>query len=822
MRKQIKTQNKTKKKHRKKKRYLFKIPSSLLLKDESTSPLYFTRMDYIFGILVLLISFGVYLHTLIPTVGFHDSGELIAVSYLLGIAHPPGYPLYCLLGKLWMTLMPIGNIAYRMNMLSALCAALACMMVYFIVLKVVGGGRQEVVKYHLLHPASYIPSAVAALMLAFATTFWEQAVIAEKYTLNAMFTTLIIFILVKWQETMVKDDKKNSSLIPHSSSLLYLFTFTLGLSFTHHFQTLFIVPASIFLIMIILLRCFVGDLMNMRVKIRYAKNFFLKYIFKSWAYIKSFFKILFPYVRTLSLMFLLFIIPLCLWLYLPFQASQDPPLNWGSPDTMDRFIRHITTKDFRGYMSSSTLEIFSRLTHHITHFFTNQFTIFLVIIGVIGIFFLIKKRGLLGLFLLLIILTDLLVSIRYNIYNIEDYYIPAFIIFSIFIGYGTLMLIKVISRLSPITSCILLFIPLIPFLLHYHSNDRSNYFFGYDYGRNLLRPIAQNAIVFLKGLDHDAFPIWYLHYAEHIRSDLDLVSILFMYFDWYPEQLKHLNPYEPYSFTGDKDIMQIRFGNIFFNNKNRPIYTHFDENFNKDYSLVYAGTFYRVLDKNLSKNVLLKELDKHNVRFMYRGINDDKVYKDTRAEMIVTNYISIYNNYGNVYSGFEKFTQAIREYKKTLIFNPDNPNSYFNIGIAYSNLGQYDKSITELKKAIAIDQNYVKAYKGIGNVYEGKGELEEAIKWYKKVTELEPDSVENHRNLARVYYTMKKIDEVITECEKMVKIDPQNIESRSNLGSLYFKKGKYKKASIEFEEILKLDPQNAYAHDMLCKIKGRF
>ena len=106
-----------------------------LPKDEPISSEPFGKIDYLCGLLVLFVSFGVYLSTLTPTVGFHDSGELITVAYTLGIAHPPGYPLYTLFGKLFITLIPIGNIAYRMNMESALFASLAVMMTYFIILK---------------------------------------------------------------------------------------------------------------------------------------------------------------------------------------------------------------------------------------------------------------------------------------------------------------------------------------------------------------------------------------------------------------------------------------------------------------------------------------------------------------------------------------------------------------------------------------------------------------------------------------------------------------------------------------------------------------
>src|SRR4051812_34333959 len=72
------------------------------------------------GIFVLLI-YGV---TLCPSVGGGDSGELATVAYTLGIAHPPGYPLYTLFGKLFTTL-PFGTVAWRVNLFSAVCGALA-------------------------------------------------------------------------------------------------------------------------------------------------------------------------------------------------------------------------------------------------------------------------------------------------------------------------------------------------------------------------------------------------------------------------------------------------------------------------------------------------------------------------------------------------------------------------------------------------------------------------------------------------------------------------------------------------------------------------
>ena len=95
------------------------------------------------------VSFLVYVRTLCPTVYVGDSGELISAAYTLGIAHPPGYPLYCLLGKLF-TFLPFGNIAYRVNLLSAFFASLTVGMVYRILLRLLRKKEAPSLKRHTL------------------------------------------------------------------------------------------------------------------------------------------------------------------------------------------------------------------------------------------------------------------------------------------------------------------------------------------------------------------------------------------------------------------------------------------------------------------------------------------------------------------------------------------------------------------------------------------------------------------------------------------------------------------------------------------------
>ncbi len=160
------------------------------------------------GLFVFILT--IYLLTLAPTIGFRDSGDMVTASYVLGVSHPSGFPLYMLLGKFF-SFLPLGNIAVRYNFMSAVFAALAAFFVFLSVRKITG---------------NQVAGAAAAFLLAFSVTFWSYAVFAEKYTLYAFFAAVLTY-------TALKFSKKK---IP-------VFAFLLGLGLTHHLSLIvFILP----------------------------------------------------------------------------------------------------------------------------------------------------------------------------------------------------------------------------------------------------------------------------------------------------------------------------------------------------------------------------------------------------------------------------------------------------------------------------------------------------------------------------------------------------------------------------------------------------
>ena len=145
----------------------------------------FTRFDAGLAVIVGFLSLGLYWRTLAPGLLTSDSGEFQTLAYLLGNTHPTGYPVYLLLAKPF-TWLPVADVAYRVNLFSAVMASLTMVGVYL-------AGR-------LLTGYRWL-ARVGALALMVSQTFWSQALIAEVYTSGAAALVAILLALLLWNET---------------------------------------------------------------------------------------------------------------------------------------------------------------------------------------------------------------------------------------------------------------------------------------------------------------------------------------------------------------------------------------------------------------------------------------------------------------------------------------------------------------------------------------------------------------------------------------------------------------------------------------------
>jgi hypothetical protein len=154
---------------------------------------------------VFLAAFAVYIKTLAVTVPFWDSGEFIAVAYILGIPHPPGTPFYVLLARL-ATLFPWFSVAQRVNGLSAVVSSVAVMFAYLCGLKIIrlaqAGGRRAGPDEP--PPAddwiAHLGAVIGALMLAYSDAFWENSIEAEVYSMASMAQSMCLWLGLRWWE----------------------------------------------------------------------------------------------------------------------------------------------------------------------------------------------------------------------------------------------------------------------------------------------------------------------------------------------------------------------------------------------------------------------------------------------------------------------------------------------------------------------------------------------------------------------------------------------------------------------------------------------
>ncbi len=131
------------------------------------------------------VPFVLYVETLAPTVYNIDSAELATAAATWGIPHPPGYPLYALLAHAFVAI-PVGDVGFRVNLLSALYAAAALLALYAIVVRLTS-----------------LPAAgvAAAWLLGLSYPFWTNAVVAEVYTLDAALLGGLLLFLLRWRDT---------------------------------------------------------------------------------------------------------------------------------------------------------------------------------------------------------------------------------------------------------------------------------------------------------------------------------------------------------------------------------------------------------------------------------------------------------------------------------------------------------------------------------------------------------------------------------------------------------------------------------------------
>jgi hypothetical protein len=156
------------------------------------------------------VSGAVYIATLRPTVASpRDAAEITLAAMTSGVPHPTGYPLYMLLGRGWIEILPFGEAGWRLSLFSALCTAVAIALLTRLLLRVVSNASAAI---------------LGAMLFAFGPIVWADSTATEVYPLHLLFQVAILLLWRTWEDT-------------RKFYLLALLAVTIGFSFTHHLMT---------------------------------------------------------------------------------------------------------------------------------------------------------------------------------------------------------------------------------------------------------------------------------------------------------------------------------------------------------------------------------------------------------------------------------------------------------------------------------------------------------------------------------------------------------------------------------------------------------
>lgn len=636
---------------------------------DSVPPYRLNRVDKLVAILITCAFFILFLLTCShqPNIA-GDSPELIAGSYSLGIVHPPGYPLYTMVGYV-VTHIPLGSVAFRLNFFSAVMHIATLVILFIITLKVTRNRTASVI-------------STSALGLSY--LFWFYSLVAEVFPLNNLFAVTLILMAIMVRERHQAEEERKAER-------LFLFmTFTAGLSLTNHQTIIIVFPA-------LLLFC--------------PRTFIA----------------IFRKPKVMALAIFAFIIGLSPYIYLPVRASQNPYMNFNDPSSLGSFADVVT----RRYYGTTRLWRGESAIHRLDLVFdyinTLNREVFLpgIFLGLLGMVQMARKRlgdflPLISAFLLGGVAFPLLANVRlsdvFHISTIERFYILPTIIFAVFLAMGIKGVLDWLRRvlsgreyhsvlkraayaLAAFMISLVFFIPAISTL---GDVDLSEDPFAESYTNGLLASVEPGSLVFCAGDPPIELIDEYYTVMHDYRGEIITISWSFWGQDWYMENIRkwlpELNiPEDPRSLSQEGDSFEEYRARLAYyailNNQDIPGFYILsqDPELGEYVQLVPKGMAYKILPKGSPldfdsyfafQEAYWNGIDRSGLEIYY--------YRENRREIYMIGVISAYiNRSGKLFYDNSLPMQAADMYKVSLEINR-TIETELNLAASLLQLGMFD------------------------------------------------------------------------------------------------------------------------------------
>ncbi|GAB4330513.1 MAG: hypothetical protein Kow0099_01110 [Candidatus Abyssubacteria bacterium] len=630
---------------------------------------------------------SVYLFTLAPTITFGDSGELITAAHTLGIAHPPGYPLWLLLGKCF-SFLPIGSVAYRLNLMSAILDAAAVGLLALVVSRTLpsvcaGIVTRETMDSPVAGMVTGSAAATASLCLAFSPTFWQQAVVAEVYALNNLLICAILLLLTMWGDS------------PERDGLLLAGAFLFGAGQANHQTLLLLAPAIVLYVILVRPRIVMS-------------------------------------ARVVSGCVLLFLLGLGLYLYLPIRAAANPPLNWGNPSSWENFWFLVTRKQYRSLeLLRSPATIFSQIEFFFTSLVKESIPVVLLLPAALCLWFTRRKGALWlvftaaaflcgGVLLVVIANTELDLNAQSLL---KVYFIPSFIMLSIWVGYGIgiigLLGLRASRRLrrEPIPVAVFaalwLAVPASNVVAYWTDCGMRGKNYARLYGDALMNRLPENAILFA-GTDSAYSIPMYMKWVQQKRQDISILSVNRLADPSYAaeasrnapdlEFLSHMDYQEAYGAAGAEskvrgahDVNRVN-GYLLFKLYRKAVpekRVFYDEGLPIEWAHDFAIPSGLIMElksqrvESLPPDVVLSD-------FAYwdslEGLlmKDERFLKDKAAR---ARYSKCRSNLGALYLHHKMYAEAEAALNQAMRFSDLNIEAYASLALAYREQGRIEDAV---------------------------------------------------------------------------------------------------------------------------------
>jgi len=752
-----------------------------------------------------------------PTVSFWDCGEFIACSYILGIPHPPGTPLFVLIGRVFSILPIFSTIAPRVNFISVLFSSVTVWLSYLFIVRTTGHIFKGKESSPWTKVAQYVGGVSGSLFLGFSSTYWSNSVEAEVYGAAMLLMVLIAYLALLWWERRGE---------PQADRYLVLIGFLGMISIGIH-MTIYLIMPAVFLLVILTDKSKLKDIHFWAAGIVLSLVMFTLVPFlvsMAIALILSFiFCQLNPDSKTWNFIFALFLfafIGYTVQLYIPIRSALEPAIDENDPRDWKSFKYFLERKQY-GQVSMVD-RMFTRRASWISQFGTHErmgfwgffreqyldkslwfIPLLLGLLGVLESIRRVKGIGWMLLFLVLISSIGLILYLnfgdgtrtnpvtgefeRLEVRDRDYFFTPAFTFFALLMGLGISKAISYLGegfeKLGKIgskslvygASAIFVLLPLSPLQRGLHSPDnRRNNFIPYDYGYNILNSCDKDAILFTNG-DNDTFPLWFLQQVDKVRTDIRVVNLSLANTDWYMRQLKNYRGV-PLSFT-DQQL----------------------ENMN----LVQLpnGKILRVQDQIID-NIMETNRWKYPVYFSTTVSPDNRVYKgesiDNHLMMEGMVYLVVPNE-GKVVNVPKTEEILLQKMKFRGLADPkvykdwNEENMTVNYSVIFLNLAdtlrrakEYEKAIQIAEKNIEILPQNWQPYAFIVQVYGQMGETQKAYGFIQNSKGIEKERL--YFNLGFTLKTLGKEDQAIEVMYKILSLNPKYAPAFKFLEATYYLK----------------------------------